>query len=359
MKRPTPTSLKRWHQSHKAHFDSLGRIVVSSLRGLLVSAKIPFLDVTYRVKGEQSFLQKSKKKRYPDPIKDCSDILGIRIITYIESDVDRTSELLRNSFSVDDTRSLDKRALLDVDRIGYRSVHFIASLGAARSSLPENAAFAHSVFEVQIRTVLQHAWAEIEHDRNYKLPTSLPTELERRLFLVAGVLELADREFNTLAADIDQYSQSIIQRSNSGNWDIELNTPSLKVFCDSLANRLHLTKFELLANPGALDDLVPELRDFGIDRLNQLDILFTPDFLKNYDIHGITTNAFGFIRDAMMYADLEKYLNKAWKSRWSGFEAYGLDPLIRKYGSKVIHTLKSYGLDIISEMDLEPEANNE
>jgi hypothetical protein len=55
-------------------------------------------------------------------------------------------------------------------------------------------------FEVQIRTVLQHAWAEFEHDIRYKgtIPDAHAPDLDRRLTLAAGLLELADREFSTI-----------------------------------------------------------------------------------------------------------------------------------------------------------------
>jgi hypothetical protein len=53
---------------------------------------------------------------------------------------------------------------------------------------------------VQIRTVLQHAWAEYEHDIRYKgtIPPEHVSEFDRRFTLAAGLLELADREFSAI-----------------------------------------------------------------------------------------------------------------------------------------------------------------
>jgi hypothetical protein len=53
---------------------------------------------------------------------------------------------------------------------------------------------------VQIRTVLQHAWAEFEHDIRYKgsIPDEHVPEFDRRFTLAAGLLELADREFSAI-----------------------------------------------------------------------------------------------------------------------------------------------------------------
>jgi hypothetical protein len=51
--------------------------------------------------------------------------------------------------------------------------------------------------QVQLRTVLQHAWAEFEHDIRYKgtVPSEHASEFDRRFTLAAGLLELADQEF--------------------------------------------------------------------------------------------------------------------------------------------------------------------
>ncbi|MDO5684258.1 MAG: hypothetical protein Q4G46_15720, partial [Propionibacteriaceae bacterium] len=55
-------------------------------------------------------------------------------------------------------------------------------------------------FSVQLRTVLQHAWAEFEHDVRYKgtIPPEQVPDLDRRFTLAAGLLELADSEFTTI-----------------------------------------------------------------------------------------------------------------------------------------------------------------
>ena len=53
---------------------------------------------------------------------------------------------------------------------------------------------------MQIRTVLQHAWAEFEHDIRYKgtVPPEHARDFDRRFTLAAGLLELADQEFTTI-----------------------------------------------------------------------------------------------------------------------------------------------------------------
>ena len=66
------------------------------------------------------------------------------------------------------------------------------------SLFPEFSLFKDLCFEIQVRTALSHAWAEIEHDRGYKLGGELPAHLKRRFNLLSGLLESADLEFNRL-----------------------------------------------------------------------------------------------------------------------------------------------------------------
>ena len=76
----------------------------------------------------------------------------------------------------------------------------VIALDPAREHLPGYAPLRGRVASVQIRTVLQHAWAEFEHDIRYKgtVPEEHARDFDRRFTLAAGLLELADREFSTI-----------------------------------------------------------------------------------------------------------------------------------------------------------------
>ncbi len=85
-------------------------------------------------------------------------------------------------------------------RFGYASRHLLISLDAAREGQSSYEALRGVQAQVQIRTVLQHAWAEFEHDIRYKgtIPDEHAPDFDRRFTLAAGLLELADREFSTI-----------------------------------------------------------------------------------------------------------------------------------------------------------------
>ncbi len=62
----------------------------------------------------------------------------------------------------------------------------VAEIKDDRIILPEYQKFKDKKFEIQIRTILQHAWAEIEHDRDYKFTGELPINIKRRFRILAG-----------------------------------------------------------------------------------------------------------------------------------------------------------------------------
>jgi hypothetical protein len=100
---------------------------------------------------------------------------------------------------VHDDRDLGRETASE-GRFGYASRHLLIGLDAAREGLPAYDNLTGRRAQVQIRTVLQHAWAEFEHDIRYKgtIPDEHVPDFDRRFTLAAGLLELADREFSTI-----------------------------------------------------------------------------------------------------------------------------------------------------------------
>ncbi|MGA8612967.1 MAG: RelA/SpoT domain-containing protein [Xanthobacteraceae bacterium] len=160
----------------------------SLLENMLKKERIDFLSVTGRTKTTEGALEKIRRKEYRSPEQQLTDLSGIRVITYLEEQVDQISEVIRELFDIDEKNSLDRTEILGDDRVGYRSTHFVCTLGKKRAELPEYEAIGSLKFEVQVRTVLQHAWAELAHDRSFKFGAALPTKIQRKLNLYSGML---------------------------------------------------------------------------------------------------------------------------------------------------------------------------
>ncbi|MET3961826.1 putative GTP pyrophosphokinase [Marmoricola sp. OAE513] len=156
---------------------------------LLDDAGINYLSVTGRTKSVASFASKANRT---DPSA-ITDQVGVRVITYVLADVAAVADLLADQMVVLDDRDM---ALETASKgsFGYASRHVLVDLKPTAGPAKIRPA------SVQIRTVLQHAWAEFEHDIRYKgtIPQEYVPDLDRRFTLAAGLLELADREFSEI-----------------------------------------------------------------------------------------------------------------------------------------------------------------
>ncbi|TDO21330.1 GTP pyrophosphokinase [Pedobacter duraquae] len=299
-------------------YNQLGEKVSQIITENLELKLIKTHAVAFRVKTTDSFQRKILNKTYIDPLSDITDLLGIRIIAYVEDDVKTVCAMAETLFVLDQVRSINKNDELGADRVGYKSIHLICKLGSDRTSLPEFVKFKDMSFEIQVRTILQHSWAEIEHDKNYKYSGVLPPELRRRLMLLSGTLELVDREFNQLSKEIDNYSQSVRKHAQVGSFDIELNSLSLMEYLN--------VKFDILKSTTDLDpyfigedeQILKELFNFGIKTIRDLDNIIPVDLIeKTQHIHAnLYLNYIGLLRDIMMISDIDRYLAKSYTSNF-------------------------------------------
>jgi predicted RNase H-like nuclease/ppGpp synthetase/RelA/SpoT-type nucleotidyltranferase len=175
---------------------------VRLVTSILDEAGINYLTVSGRAKSVSSFALKAAKTvdgrpMFTDPLHEITDQIGVRVITYVHSDVQAVVDLLEDQIVVHDDRDLGQETASE-GRFGYASRHLLVGLDPTRDD-PDGLLHGHRA-ALQIRTVLQHAWAEFEHDVRYKgaVPPEHVLELDRRFTLAAGLLELADREFSTI-----------------------------------------------------------------------------------------------------------------------------------------------------------------
>ena len=174
--------------------------MLEHLTALLDDAGINYLSVTARVKSVASFAAKAARTGpdgtplYPHPLEDITDQVGVRVITYLQGDVTAVADLLTEQMTVVDDRDMGRETASE-GRFGYASRHLLV-----RAATEGSDGDAGRPLQVQIRTVLQHAWAEFEHATRYKgtVPAQHGPELDRRFTLAAGLLELADREFTLI-----------------------------------------------------------------------------------------------------------------------------------------------------------------
>jgi putative GTP pyrophosphokinase len=206
----------------------LGPVVEHLVQELLRADDIRVHSVRHRVKTKESVQRKvGRKDASYEHLEEIHDLLGLRVITFFPDEVDQVAGVIEAEFSIDHENSVDKRALLDPDRFGYLSRHYVATLDKDREQLTEHVRFEGCCFEIQIRSILQHAWAEIEHDLGYHNAGAIPDSFRRRFSRLAGLLEIADDEFQTLRNEIAEY-QSVVDK------DVDRAPESVPIDQDSI-----------------------------------------------------------------------------------------------------------------------------
>lgn len=208
---------------------------------LLEDGAIQVHRIDYRVKEKNSTQLKLARPRKgpgdtgPRTLDTLTDLLGLRIITYFTEDVDRVADIVTSQFRIDDENSVDKRAILDPDRFGYLSLHYVAELNRSLTGHPEYQRYQGIKFEIQIRSILQHAWAEMEHDLGYKTQEAVPHAARRRFAIAAGLLEMADDLFVRLRHELDKHqdeTKATIEGGDSAG-QILIDQDSLAAFVQS------------------------------------------------------------------------------------------------------------------------------
>lgn len=213
--------IKQYISEQRDTYRILSEKTRERLSSILRSKGIVPHSITSREKGPEELREKiTKEGEAPDVLfNGITDLAGVRIIAYFPSDVDKIVPLIEKEFDVDSRHSMDKRLSSDPAIFGYASVHFVVELGPELFKLPEFASFRNKKCEIQVRTILQHAWAEIEHDIVYKSPGDIPFRVRRRFACLAGLLEIADREFESLRQNEMAVRQAIQSRTKKIRMD--------------------------------------------------------------------------------------------------------------------------------------------
>lgn len=159
--------------------------------------------ISARAKDPKRFETKANKVgkdgslKYSDPINEIQDQIGVRIITFYATDVQIISNTVLEYLSAIETKSLEPET---EDQFGYFGKHFILPIPAdvvldgTEDEIPEH-------FELQVKTLFQHAWAEANHDIAYKPEHGELTPDQARMIAYAAAQAWgADRIFDEIAA---------------------------------------------------------------------------------------------------------------------------------------------------------------
>ena len=241
---------------------------------LLDDAGINYLSVTARTKSVASFAAKADRsvdgrRLYTDPLAEITDQVGLRVITYLRDDVRAVATLLGEEMQLLDDRDMGQETA-STGRWGYASRHLLVAVAGEQQPA-----------SIQVRTVLQHAWAESEHDIRYKgsISEEDAPDLDRRFTLAAGLLELADREFSAIRERLRSSPPAQRSEQPEPDGDPRIATPVLATY---LGNRFPDAGWSRTEHYAWISGLLLEL---GIDSLEGLDAV-----LDSVDTEAVNTS---------------------------------------------------------------------
>lgn len=262
--------------NHCEKYSNLGENLQNSLRILLKEANITFLDVNYRIKDYDSFLDKIVRKEYENPLEDNEDFCGMRIICYFPSDIEKIREVINKEFIVHHSEDKSDK---EIDRFGYRSYHFVVSVKNEWLSAPNFRNLKDVKAEIQVRTILMHAWADIEHKLQYKKKEHIPKVIQRKFYQLSALFELADEQFEILRDKKEGvYKSSLPEYSTDFDTQQEMNADTLQAFLDlNCGERLKLEENtgdlldELLKYKISFDDLKSMLNKYDTEEIESIE----------------------------------------------------------------------------------------
>lgn len=202
-------------------------------RELLKAKAIDFHLLESRTKEISSLRDKINRpdKSYTNPLAEITDFAGLRIITYYQDAANEVAKLIGAEFQVDQDNSVIHSS--SAAEFGYKSAHFVIKLNPVRTTLLEWHGFSEFSAEIQVRTVLQHAWAAISHKLQYKREEDVPAALKRKLFRLSALFELADDEFVSLRDASGQVTKEISDLFTKGERQLAIDYVSLSKLIDA------------------------------------------------------------------------------------------------------------------------------
>ncbi|MBU1217546.1 (p)ppGpp synthetase [bacterium] len=217
---------------NKSLYDSLCSKTEQLIKELLNANGIVVHYISYRTKDRTKLRDKIVRKgnKYSS-LNEITDVAGIRIITNFAEDVNKVAEIIKLEFDIDLDNTIDKRNHAE-DKFGYMSMHYVVSMLKNRLKFTEYKPYKDLKIEIQIRSILQHGWAEIEHDLGYKGAKGIPSEFKRDFNRISALLETADKEFDRLREELSSYNTQVIKDITLKPEEFNINNSTLYQFLE-------------------------------------------------------------------------------------------------------------------------------
>ncbi|MBW7896477.1 MAG: hypothetical protein H3C27_15315 [Opitutaceae bacterium] len=289
----------------RSKYEQLVSEVQYILRRGVEKEKIGISAISGRVKTLKSIAEKILRKDYENPLSDITDFAGVRCVYLYLSQRAKIEKVIEADFNV--IEKIDKVEKMADDEFGYGALHYIVKLAKAASGARYDD-LKDLKCEIQVRTVLQDAWAIIDHHLIYKKEQEAPRPFRRKLNSLAGLFETADSQFDLLREEREKYAKELTKtdlREKSHDTPLDLDVlwtylakkfPSIKPapnpkFLSAALNSLLQFEYKGTSTLDELLDRTAEARDairanhpvrVSVAELNRAIALVHPERLKTY-----------------------------------------------------------------------------
>lgn len=258
----TEKALRDTYRHRIPELQITGKWVADTVMSMLRKSKsgitfTPEIPVRPRVKDIDSFINKAlyREKPYKRPLEEIQDQVGVRFVFLLKDQVDAACDTIRSIglFRIDNEKDPDAEVEHFPELFGYRSAHFvvypICSIPFRGHQLSSK-----TPCEIQVRTLLQHTFAQISHECAYKpslcLPGNRKCKLRRVLAQGAALTEVTDGIFATVKNEIAEYGKHVsglfetarIRFKSFAKVKTSAITPLTILFLDSYREELARTK---------------------------------------------------------------------------------------------------------------------
>lgn len=284
--------------------------------------EIEIAQVSYRAKSLESFCEKIVRKQYKNPFDQVTDFAGVRVVYLYSAHRKEIEEIIEKEFEI--LEKIDK-TIDDAERFGYGALHYLVKIknnhiGARYNDLK------NKTCEIQVRTILQDAWALVAHHLSYKQESDAPKELRRKLNALSGLFETADDQFEAIRnsrLEYQEHLKPLLQTSADKSLE-EANIDSLTAYVNSrLPNRQAMTSTEA-------SELINELRQYGKITISDIDTMINSALQavleyekdeppRDQDGEQTTYKAVGIARMALCFTSEEYRSTRASPERYENY----------------------------------------
>ncbi|WP_026704422.1 RelA/SpoT domain-containing protein [Flavobacterium soli] len=199
-----------WNKD-KPKYESLGKLIFSFIQDKITDHEI-IPEVHYRTKDLISIIKKVKKKKLEKEYtyNHLNDKLGIRIICKFQEEMEIIDTFLKANFNVINPEY--KHEHLDFNKLDYISNHYDSKINCLIKEFKDSEEFKDLIFEIQVRTLNQHAWSNTSHSLSYKQEANMPPNLKRKVYRLLSLYELADDEFSSVNTALKDSENDLVYK---------------------------------------------------------------------------------------------------------------------------------------------------